>query len=120
MYCLIGYDKLKPYGFPIHVLWLEVTRSNNNPEITSRFYLDCVKKHRGCPLQTRTDCGSENGTIAAMQCFFRSNDDDVPFPGEQAHRFGTSTLNQRIENWWSHFKKSCSHWWIQYFKGALG
>ena len=37
-----GYDKLKPYGFPIHgaidgfsrrVLWLDVTRSNNNSDM---------------------------------------------------------------------------------------
>jgi hypothetical protein len=40
-----GYDKLKPYGFPIHgamdgfsrtILWLKVVRSNNNPHVISR------------------------------------------------------------------------------------
>lgn len=40
-----GYDKLKPYGFPIHgaidgfsrkLLWLKVLRSNNNPYSISR------------------------------------------------------------------------------------
>lgn len=38
----IGYDKLKPYGFPVHgaidgeswkILWLELSRSDNKPEI---------------------------------------------------------------------------------------
>ena len=40
----LGYDKLKPYGFPIHgavdgfsrrILWLEVTRSNNDPKVVA-------------------------------------------------------------------------------------
>ena len=44
-----GYDKLKPFGFPIHagvdeysrkVLWVELERSHNLPEITARYYLD--------------------------------------------------------------------------------
>ena len=46
-----GYDKLKPFGFPVHgavdgfsrkVQWLEVTRSNNAPETVAQFYLDAV------------------------------------------------------------------------------
>ena len=123
----LGYDKLKPYGFPIHagidgysrkVLWLEVARTNNDPEVTASFFLECVRQNKCCPLQTRTDYGTENGTIAAMQCYFRA-DDDAPFSGEHAHLYGTSTRNQRIENFWSHFKKSCSSWWIQFFKDLI-
>ena len=122
-----GYDKLKPFGFPIHaavdgysrkVLWVETERSNNLPEVTASYYLECVREHGFCPLKTRTDCGTENGIIAAMQCFFRS-EDNAPYSGESAHVFGTSTSNQRVENWWSHFKKSCSSWWIQFFKDLV-
>ena len=122
-----GYDKLKPFGFPIHaavdgysrkVLWVETERSNNLPEVTASYYLECVKEHGFCPLKTRTDCGTENGIIAAMQCFFRS-EDNAPYSGASAHVFGTSTSNQRVENWWSHFKKSCSSWWIQFFKDLV-
>ena len=97
---------------------MEVTRSNNAPETIAQFYLDCVRQNRGCPLQTRTDCGTENGVIAAAQCYFRTNDNS-PFPGEQAHIFGASTHNQRIENWWSHLKKTCTSWWIQFFKDLV-
>ncbi|XP_046855923.1 uncharacterized protein LOC124449024 [Xenia sp. Carnegie-2017] len=119
-----GYDKLKPFGFPIHgavdgfsrkVLWLEVVKSNNAPESVAQLYLDAVRRYRGCPLQIRSDCGTENGVISAAQCYFRAND-SWPMEGEQAHTFGTSTHNQRIENWWSHLKKSCTSWWIQFFK----
>ena len=120
---------MKPFGFPIHgavdgfsrkVLWVEVTKSNtfNSPETVAQFYLECVRQNKGCPLQTRTDCGTENGVIAAAQCYFRSSDDG-PFKGEQAHCFGTSHHNQRIENWWSHLKKTCSNWWKNFFKDLV-
>ena len=77
-----------------------------------------MRQHKGCPLQTRTDCGTKNGVIAAAQCYCRSND-DYPFQGEQAHSFGTSHHNQRIENWWSPLKKTCSSWWITFFKDLV-
>ena len=118
---------MKPFGFPIHggidgfsrkVLWVEVTKSNTSPETVAQLYLDCVRQNKGCPLQTRSDCGTENGVVAAAQCYFRSND-DYPFQGEQAHCFGTSHHNQQIENWWSHFKKTCSSWWISFFKDLI-
>ena len=110
-----GYDKLKPFGFPIHgcidgwsrkIIWLRVARSNNKPEIPATFYLQGVQEH-GCPVKLRSDCGTENGIMAAMQCEFRSRGD--------AHFYGTSPANQRIECWWSHFRKNRSTWWINYF-----
>ena len=45
----------------------------------------------GCPEKVRSDCGTENGAVAAMQCYFRSN--------EEAHIYGSSPHNQRIEGW---------------------
>ena len=48
-----GYDKLKPWGFPIHgaidgfsrrILWLNITRSNNSPDNIAVFYLSVVKE----------------------------------------------------------------------------
>ena len=92
----------------VAVLWLEVCKSNNSPIEPTKFYLDCVEEHGGCPLMTCTDYGTENCNIAALQSYFRSDED--------AHKYGTSTRNQRIENWWSHFRKSCAHFWINFFK----
>ena len=43
-----------------------------------------------------------------MQCQFRSQ--------ANAHFYGTSPTNQRIESWWSQFGKNRSTWWINYFK----
>ena len=124
---LIGYDKLKPFGFPVHaaidgyrrrVLWLEVVRSNNSPDVPTRLFLDAVKEVGGCPLLVRTDCGTENRKMAGIQCYFRSERVDE-LAGENAHQFGSSTRNQRIENWWSYFRKARSHWWINFFKDML-
>eukprot|EP00731_Ephydatia_muelleri_P014602 Em0008g322a len=48
-----GYVKLKPFGFPIHacidgfsqkIIWLELTATNNDPDVVVKFYLDAVVK----------------------------------------------------------------------------
>ena len=57
-------------GYRRNVLWVETKRSNNHPEITARLYLECVKERGFCPLQTRTDCGTENGVIAVCSATF--------------------------------------------------
>lgn len=111
-----GYDKLKPWGFPIHgaidgfsrkILWLDVTRSNNSPDNIAKFYLKAVAELKGCPVEMITDLGTENGLVAAIQCYFRDNQD--------AHRYVPSPRNQRIEGWWSFFAKNRSTWWRNFF-----
>ena len=123
----LGYDKLKPYGFPIHgavdgfsrrILWLEVTRSNNDPKVVAAFYLKQVKELGGCPLLLVTDCGSENGIAASIQCMFRTNDQDE-LAGVKSHRYCSSPANQRIEGWWSFFRRNRSNWWISLFKDMV-
>lgn len=115
-----GYDKLKPFGFPIHgcidgwsrkILWLYVTRSNNQPNNIATYYLDAVEEFGGCPVDLVTDLGTENGIMAGTQTFFR----DDP----NSHRYVPSPRNQRIEAWWGIFRKSCSTWWINFFKDLV-
>ena len=64
-----GYDKLKPYGFPIHgcidgfsrrVIWLKVSRTNNDPAVIAGFYLEGVEELGGCPVILRTDTSLSN------------------------------------------------------------
>ena len=99
-----GYDKLKDFGFPIHgcvdgfsrkVLWLNVARSNNNPAVVLGFYLDCVVENEGCPLIVQSDCGTENGNVAAAQCYFRADGIDE-YAGEKAHRYEFLILSESI------------------------
>ena len=115
-----GYDKLKPYGFPIHgcvdgwsrkVLWLYVTRSNNQPDNIAKFYLDAVEEFGGCPVDLVTDLGTENGTMAAIQAFFR----DDP----NSHRYVPSPRNQLIEAWWGLLQKSCTGICITYISHVM-
>ena len=121
-YCwhIDGYDKLKPYGFPIHacidgfsrkVLWLKVVRSNNNPVVVAKSYLEVVRENGGCPTKVRSDCGTENGLLAATQCFFMND--------LESHIYGTSPHNQRIEAWWSFYRRSRATWWINFFKDLM-
>jgi hypothetical protein len=122
--CVVGYDKLKPYGFAVHgaicgysrrVLWLEVLRSNNDPQIVAEIYLDFVKEVGGCPQRVRTDCGTENVLIAGMQCYLRADGLDE-WAGEKSHIYGSSPANQRIEAWWSFLRRNRSGWWIDLFQ----
>lgn len=115
-----GYDKLKPYGFAIHgcidgwsrkVLWLFLTRSNNSPDNIASYYLETVDKFGGCPVELVTDLGTENGKMAAMQSFFCNN--------ENSHRYVGSPRNQRIESYWSMYRKTRSSWWINFFKDLV-
>ena len=115
-----GYDKLKPYGFPLHacidgwsrkILWLYVTRSNNQPTNVAAYYLDAVEEYGGCPVDLVTDLGTENGTMAAIQSFFRDDPD--------SHRYVPSPQNQRIEAWWAFLRRSNSTWWINFFKDMV-
>ena len=54
-----GYDKLKPWGFPIHgaidgysrkILWLKVARTNNSSDMVRSFYLQTVGRLGSCPV----------------------------------------------------------------------
>ena len=85
------------------------------PKITAGYYLECVKEVGGCPRLVQTDCGTENGVIACLQSVFRGQDQDQ-FSGHRSHRYGTSPSNQRIEAWWSIFRRFRSEWWISLFK----
>ena len=61
-----------------------------------------------CPNLLKTYCGFKNGDIAAVHSFLTGSN--------LSHRYGASHTNQRIENWWSHFKRSFTVWVIDYFK----
>ena len=78
-------------------------------------YLDAVESNGGCPSIMRSDCGSENVVIAGMKYFLRGDCKDE-FSGEKAHQYGSSPSNQRIDGWWSAFRRSWSNWWINFFQ----
>lgn len=122
-----GYDKLKPFGFPIHagidgfsrkILWLTVGTTNNDPHIIATNFIECIKGLKMVPRLVRSDRGSENIIICGLQRFFRRNHDDS-HAAFKSFLYGTSTSNQRIESWWSIFRKSRITWWINFFKDIV-
>ena len=60
----------------------------------------------------------ENVFIAGFQRFLRRNHED-DLAGHSSFLFGKSIVNQRIEAFWSQFRRSCADWWIQFFKGLI-
>ena len=74
-------------------------------------YIEAVKKIGFCPQYVQTDCGTENVILAGIQCSFLMSQD--------AHRYGSSPSNQRIENWWSHLRKGFITWVIEFFKDLV-
>ncbi|XP_029991327.1 uncharacterized protein LOC115420206 [Sphaeramia orbicularis] len=101
-------------GFSRRLMWLETGPSNNNPAVVAHYFVECVRTLEVVPMHMRTDCRTENGTLAAIQCTLRSGHNDY-FAGPRSHMFGSSTSNQRIESWWSFFRKGSAQFWIQLF-----
>eukprot|EP00731_Ephydatia_muelleri_P013068 Em0007g378a len=119
-----GYDKLKPYGFPIHacidgfsrkIIWLELSTTNNDPGVVAQYYLTAVFQLGGCPARMRSDHGTENVTIATCQMAFRHYHGDR-YAGANSFIFGSSIRNCRIESWWSRLRNFRMEWWIDLFK----
>ncbi|XP_046858691.1 uncharacterized protein LOC124452149 [Xenia sp. Carnegie-2017] len=122
-----GYDKLKPYGFPIHgcidgfsrkILWLNIVPSNNDPRVVGRLFYDCISNMQLCPKILRTDRGTENGIMASAQCFLRRDGTDT-HSDVNAHQYGSSHSNQRIEAWWAMLRRSWASWWMNFFKDLI-
>ncbi|KAI9516384.1 hypothetical protein NQZ68_017587 [Dissostichus eleginoides] len=113
-----GYDKLKPFGIGISgcidgfsrkIMWLKFGPTNKNPEVIKNVFIDCIRNVGVIPMRLRTDCGTENGLMASVQCTLRHDHSDY-YAGDKSHMFGSSMSNQRIESWWSIFRKQRQTW----------
>lgn len=121
---LDGYDKLKPFGFPIHgcidgysrkLLWLKVASTNNHPDVIAHYYLSTVRKLGFVPRVIRSDRGMENSTIECLQQCLRYYHDDS-LAGLKSFIMGKSTSNQRIESYWSQLRRAGIDHYISLFK----
>lgn len=57
------------------------------------------------------DCGTENVTVAALQSLLAQD--------RNSHMYGSSPSNQRIESWWSFYRRSRSAWWSNFFQSFV-
>ena len=119
-----GYDKLKPFGFPIHgcidgysrhVIWLKVGKTNNNPVVVGKYFTEAALQLNSLPCVIRADKGTENVHVKRIQVHFRSQQRDV-LSGENSFVYGKSTGNQRIEAFWGQLRKHCVQFWMDLFK----
>ena len=71
-----GHDNLKTFGFSIHgcidgfsrrLIWLEVGPTNKNPQVIGKYYLDAILQIGGVPQKMRSDDGTENSIVEALQ-----------------------------------------------------
>ncbi len=111
-----GYDKLKPYGlcisgcidgFSRYIVWMSVYKTNNDPSVIAGYFVDAVREIGGMPAVVRSDMGTENGTIEVIQ---------KAVVGDDSFRYGRSTTNQRIESWWSFFRRQLAQYWMNIFE----
>ena len=112
-----NYNKLKLYGlftygtvdsFSRKIIWLEVCRTNSNPMDVEAMYVKVAKSLKLVPEMLRTDHGNETGVMTAAHCRLRQNTD--------AHRYRISVAKLRIENFWSHFRRTFTSWLVNFFK----
>ncbi|KAL4219197.1 hypothetical protein ACF0H5_021779 [Mactra antiquata] len=115
-----GYDKLTPFGFPIHgcidgfsrqIVWLKVGFTNKKPEVIAGHFVAAVEELKGYPVRIRADPGTENILVARMQRALADKD--------SAFIYGTSTSNQRIERFWGLLRQYKADFWIDHFKTLI-
>eukprot|EP00794_Sanderia_malayensis_P001869 gene1869-2111_t len=78
------------------ILWLKIWRSNSDPKIVGRWYLEYLRDQNDCH-NLRIDKGTETGDMATIHAFLMSElgiEDPVA-----SVVYGPSTSNQ-IERWW--------------------
>ena len=119
-----GNDKLRPFvfyvdgsidGFSRKIIWLHVADANKDPAVIAYYFLKEVEVINGTATKIRADLGSENSYVYGIQTFFRRNDNDE-FSGNRSFQYGKSTSNQRIESWWSIYKRDTIQKYLDYFK----
>ena len=74
------------------VLWVKVWRSNSDPKLIGRFYLEYLYEQRTIASMLRVDKGMETGVMATMHAYLRQQHGDMD-AGETV-LFGPSTSNQ--------------------------
>ena len=88
--------------------------TSSDPKIIAGYYAEVVEKLQGMARIIRSDKGKENTYVRDMQRFLHREGQDA-FQGEKSFMIGKSSLNQRIEYWWSFLRKECTDCWINLF-----
>ncbi|KAJ3083531.1 hypothetical protein HDU99_008806 [Rhizoclosmatium hyalinum] len=116
-----GYDKLARFGFGIHACteglsrmytWWYVGATNRLAVVVGALFVKAVERLKVRPDLTRTDFGSENVVVAAIQCYY-----SMELQRNHAgHIYGDSRRNTRIEGGWRILSKDHMKFWKTLFE----
>lgn len=109
-----GYDKLMPFGFPIHGARYCGRRLEGNSKI-SRLFLDWILQIGRVPKNARLDAATDNVLVKDIQIALRRNYDDIR-TGCISYIESRSRGNQRMDAFWRFIKKNYTVGWRNLFK----
>ena len=91
IFSIDGWDKLKPFDLSVHgcvdgfsrrIMWLEASRSNNDPYEVCNYFCKLIRQMNGVPHIIRADRGNENVNIERIQQLLQNqNEDDCSAAG---------------------------------------
>jgi hypothetical protein len=112
--------KLEPWGIEIyaaidaysrHIVWIYVGITARTQISTLYQYREALKTTYKRPWKIRSDRGTETTMLGDCHlALCKKNDSDIKF--DDVYIYGTSTKNQRIEQWWQHLTASQTNPWI--------
>lgn len=118
-----GYDKLKPFGICIHgaidgwsrkLIWLNVGRTNNDPNVICTYYMNSLRKLKFVPRILRVDAGTENVMMADVHTLMRAEHHDQF--SRKCVIIGKSVHNERIERFWGYLNMAYARSCVNLFK----
>ena len=77
----------------------------SDPAVIRKYFLEFVSSINGSARFAQADRGIENCIIAGMQRHFHREGNQ-----NNCFLFVRSTVNQRMEAWWSFLRKNCFQW----------
>ncbi|EEH22948.2 hypothetical protein PABG_05159 [Paracoccidioides brasiliensis Pb03] len=95
----IGVEYAAIDAYSRYIVWIYIGITNRTAVSVLRQFLDVLQATSTFPQIIRSDRGTETSMIAAAQLKLHQATDSNTSLNE-CYRFGTSTLNQRIESWW--------------------
>ncbi|EEH44980.2 uncharacterized protein PADG_08629 [Paracoccidioides brasiliensis Pb18] len=123
LWSIDGYCKLQHWGIEIYaaidaysryIVLIYIGITNRTAASVLRQFLDVLQATSTFPQIIRSDRGTETSMIAAAQLKLHQATESNTSLNE-CYRFGTSTLNQRIESWWGQLAKQLTNYWRRYF-----
>ena len=60
-------------GYSRRITWLKSGYTSHSPEVIASYFVECTTAVGGYPSKLRTDCGTENTVIAAIQEWATAN-----------------------------------------------